>query len=44
MERPNRLAADAEGDTMNRTAWFDGKTATAKPVSVDLLTQVAAAE
>jgi hypothetical protein len=28
VERPNRLAADADGDTLNRAAWFDGKTAT----------------
>ncbi len=28
LERPNRLAADAHGDTLNRAAWFDGKTAT----------------
>ena len=28
VERPNRLAADADGDTLNRAAWYDGKTAT----------------
>ena len=28
VERPSRLAADAEGDTLQRAAWFDGKTAT----------------
>jgi hypothetical protein len=28
IERPNRLAADAHGDTLNRAAWYDGKTAT----------------
>jgi len=28
VERPGRLAADAEGDTLQRAAWYDGKTAT----------------
>lgn len=28
VERPNRLAADAEGDTLHRAAWLDGGTAT----------------
>ena len=26
--RPNRLAADATGDTLNRASWYDGKTVT----------------
>jgi len=26
VERPNRLAADAEGDTLSRSVWFDGQT------------------
>jgi len=26
VERPSRLAADATGDTLNRAAWYDGKT------------------
>jgi hypothetical protein len=25
VERPNRLAADAEGDTLSRSVWFDGR-------------------
>ena len=25
VQRPNRLAADAEGDTLSRSVWFDGK-------------------
>lgn len=29
VERPNRLAADASGDTLNRAAWYDGRTLTA---------------
>lgn len=28
VERPGRLAADATGDTLNRAAWFDGRTLT----------------
>ena len=28
VERPNQLAADATGDTLNRAAWYDGKTVT----------------
>lgn len=28
LERPNRLAADATGDTLNRAAWYDGRTVT----------------
>jgi hypothetical protein len=28
VERPNRVAADATGDTLNRASWFDGKTVT----------------
>jgi hypothetical protein len=28
VERPSRLAADATGDTLNRAAWYDGKTVT----------------
>ena len=28
VERPNHLAADATGDTLNRAAWYDGKTVT----------------
>lgn len=28
VERPNHLAADATGDTLNRASWYDGKTAT----------------
>jgi hypothetical protein len=28
VERPNRMAADATGDTLNRAAWYDGKTVT----------------
>jgi hypothetical protein len=28
IERPNHLAADATGDTLNRAAWYDGKTVT----------------
>jgi len=28
VERPARLAADATGDTLNRAAWYDGKTLT----------------
>jgi hypothetical protein len=28
VERPSRLAADADGDTLNRAAWYDGKTIT----------------
>lgn len=26
VERPNHLAADATGDTLNRAAWYDGRT------------------
>jgi hypothetical protein len=26
LERPNRFAADATGDTVHRSSWFDGKT------------------
>ena len=26
VQRPNRLAADAEGDTLSRSVWFDGQT------------------
>jgi hypothetical protein len=26
IQRPNRLAADAEGDTLSRSVWFDGQT------------------
>jgi hypothetical protein len=29
VQRPDRFAADAEGDTLNRAVWFDGKTITA---------------
>jgi hypothetical protein len=28
IERPNHLAADATGDTLNRASWYDGKTLT----------------
>ena len=28
LERPNRLAVDSEGDTLQRAAWYDGRTAT----------------
>jgi hypothetical protein len=28
VERPNRVAADATGDTLNRAAWYDGRTVT----------------
>jgi len=28
VERPNRLAADATGDTLNRAAWYDGRSLT----------------
>src|SRR5262245_13456658 len=28
VERPGRFAADAAGDTLNRAAWYDGKTLT----------------
>lgn len=28
VERPNRLAADATGDTLSRASWYDGRTAT----------------
>jgi len=28
VERPNHVAADATGDTLNRAAWYDGKTVT----------------
>jgi hypothetical protein len=28
VERPNRLAADASGDTLNRAAWYDGRSLT----------------
>ena len=28
MERPNHLAADATGDTLNRASWYDGRTVT----------------
>lgn len=28
VERPNRVAADATGDTLNRASWYDGKTVT----------------
>ena len=28
VERPNRLAADATGDTLNRASWYDGRTVT----------------
>jgi len=28
VERPNHLAADADGDTLHRAAWLDGQTAT----------------
>jgi len=28
VERPNHLAADATGDTLNRAAWYDGRTVT----------------
>jgi len=29
IQRPARLASDATGDTLNRSAWYDGKTITA---------------
>ena len=29
IQRPARLASDASGDTLNRSAWYDGKTTTA---------------
>ena len=29
VQRPDRFAADAEGDTLNRSAWFDGRSITA---------------
>ncbi|HET9317960.1 MAG TPA: DUF2092 domain-containing protein, partial [Vicinamibacteria bacterium] len=28
VERPSRFAADASGDTLHRSAWFDGRTLT----------------
>jgi len=28
VERPNRLAADATGDTLSRASWYDGRTVT----------------
>lgn len=28
VERPNHIAADATGDTLNRAAWYDGRTVT----------------
>lgn len=28
VERPNHVAADATGDTLNRASWYDGRTAT----------------
>jgi hypothetical protein len=28
VERPNHVAADATGDTLNRAAWYDGRTVT----------------
>jgi len=28
VERPNHLAADVTGDTLNRASWYDGRTAT----------------
>jgi len=28
LERPNHLAADATGDTLNRASWYDGRTVT----------------
>jgi hypothetical protein len=28
VERPNHVASDATGDTLNRAAWYDGKTVT----------------
>ena len=28
VERPNHLVSDSEGDTLNRAAWYDGKTLT----------------
>lgn len=28
VERPNRVAADATGDTLNRASWYDGRTVT----------------
>lgn len=28
VERPNRVAADATGDTLNRATWYDGKSVT----------------
>jgi hypothetical protein len=28
LERPNHLAADAAGDTLNRASWYDGRTVT----------------
>ena len=28
VQRPNRFAADADGDTLNRAAWYDGKSIT----------------
>ncbi len=28
MERPNHVAADATGDTLNRASWYDGRTVT----------------
>jgi hypothetical protein len=28
VERPNRVAADATGDTLNRAAWYDGRSVT----------------
>ncbi len=29
VERPNRVAADVEGDSLNRAVWFDGRSVTA---------------
>jgi hypothetical protein len=29
VQRPDRFAADADGDTLNRSAWFDGRSITA---------------
>ena len=28
VERPNHVAADATGDTLNRASWYDGRTVT----------------
>ena len=43
VDRPNRLAADATGDTLSRASWYDGKTLTILDKEHNVYTTVEAA-